>query len=81
MRSRAYVPLPGWGRFVLQVLAASALLAVFLMWSSAELPWLSMKAEKFKRMGWLALVVSSGVAIYFIAIWAAGLKLRQFMRR
>lgn len=81
VRSRAYVPLPGWGRFVLQVLAASALLAVFLMWSSAELPWLSMKAEKFKRMGWLALVVSSGVAIYFIAIWAAGLKLRQFMRR
>ena len=81
VRSGTYVPLPGWARFALQVLAASALLAVFLMWSSAELPWLSMKAEKFKRMGWLALVVSSGVAIYFIAIWAAGLKLRQFMRR
>ena len=81
LRNRTYIPQPGWGRFALQVLAASALLAVFLMWSSASLPWLAMKAEKLKRMGWLALVVSSGVAIYFIAIWAAGLKLRQFMRR
>jgi putative peptidoglycan lipid II flippase len=81
VRSRTYVPLPGWGRFALQVLAASALLAVFLMWGSASLPWIALKAEKFKRMGLLALMVAGGSAIYFVAIWAAGLKLRQFLRR
>lgn len=81
LRSRTYAPLPGWGRFALQVLAASALLAVFLMWGSASLPWIALKAEKLKRMGLLALMVAGGAAIYFVAIWAAGLKLRQFLRR
>lgn len=81
VRSRTYVPLPGWGRFALQVLAASALLAVFLMWSSGSLPWLAMKTQKLQRVGFLILVVAGGIAIYFIAAWAAGLKLRQFLRR
>ncbi|MBI2751345.1 MAG: murein biosynthesis integral membrane protein MurJ [Burkholderiales bacterium] len=81
VRSGTYQPLPGWGRFALQVLAASALLAVFLMWANGSVPWLALKAEKFKRIGWLALVISGAAAIYFAATWAAGLKLRQFLRR
>ncbi len=81
VRGGTYVPLPGWGRFALQVLAASALLAVFLMWASGSIPWLALHAEKFKRIGLLALVIAGAVAIYFVAIWAAGLKLRQFLRR
>jgi putative peptidoglycan lipid II flippase len=81
VRGGTYVPLPGWGRFALQVLAASALLAVFLMWASGSIPWLTLHAEKFKRIGLLALVITGAIAIYFVAIWAAGLKLRQFLRR
>jgi putative peptidoglycan lipid II flippase len=81
VRGGTYQPQPGWGRFALQVLAASALLAVFLMWANGSLPWLALKAEKFKRIGLLALVVSGGVAIYFASAWAAGLKLRQLLRR
>lgn len=81
VRGGTYVPLPGWGRFALQVLAASALLAVFLMWASGSFPWLALQTEKLKRIGLLALVISCAVAIYFVAIWAAGLKLRQFLRR
>lgn len=81
VRGGTYVPLPGWGRFALQVLAASALLAVFLMWANGSVPWLAMKAEKLKRIGLLALYISGAVAIYFAAIWAAGLNLRQFLRR
>ena len=81
LRNRTYVPLPGWGRFALQVLAASALLAVFLMWANGSVSWLALKAEKLQRIGWLALYVSSAVAIYFVAIWAAGLNLRQLLRR
>lgn len=81
VRGGTYVPLPGWGRFALQVLAASALLAVFLMWASGSFPWLALQTEKLKRIGLLALVISGAIAIYFVAIWAAGLKLRQFLRR
>jgi len=81
VRSGTYVPLPGWARFALQVIAASALLAVFLMWANGAFPWLALKAEKLKRIGLLALFVSSAIAIYFGAIWAAGVNLRQLVRR
>ena len=81
LRNGTYVPSPGWGRFALQVLAASALLAVFLMWATGSVPWLALKAEKLQRIGWLALYVSSAIAIYFVATWAAGLNLRQLLRR
>ncbi len=81
LRNRTYIPLPGWGRFALQVLAASALLAVFLMWANGSVPWLALKAEKLQRIAWLALYVSGAIAIYFVAIWAAGLNLRQLLRR
>ncbi len=81
IRAGTYVPLPGWGRFALQVLAASALLAIFLMWANGSVPWLALKAEKLKRIGLLALFISGGVAIYFAAVWAAGVKVRQLLRR
>jgi putative peptidoglycan lipid II flippase len=81
VRGGTYKPLPGWGRFALQVLAASALLAVFLMWANGAFPWLALKAEKLKRMGLLALLVSGSIAIYFAAIWAAGVNMRQLLRR
>ena len=81
VRNGTYAPLPGWGRFALQVVAASALLAVFLMWANSSVPWLALKAEKFQRIGWLALYISSAVAIYFVAVWAAGVNLRQLLRR
>jgi putative peptidoglycan lipid II flippase len=81
LRSKTYAPLPGWGRFILQVLAASALLAVFLMWANVSVPWLALKADKLQRTGLLALFVTGAVALYFAAVRATGLNLRQFLRR
>ncbi len=83
LRNKTYIPQPGWGRLVLQVLAASALLAVFLMWAShsALLPWLALQSTIVIRIGLLALVIIAGAAIYFIACWAAGLKLMALLRR
>ncbi|MDP3414332.1 MAG: murein biosynthesis integral membrane protein MurJ [Polaromonas sp.] len=77
----SYRPAPGWGVFALQVLAASALLAVFLLWSAQAVSWTALRAESFKRIGLLALVLLASAAIYFGAIWAAGLKIRKLMRR
>ena len=77
----SYKPEPGWGIFWLQVIAASALLAVFLMWAAGAVPWTRMPGENFKRIGLMALVLIGSAAVYFGATWAAGLKLRQFIRR
>ncbi len=80
-RRGSWTPSAGWGRFGLQVLAATALLAVFLMWASGAFPWVQLRAESYKRAGLLALILLASAAIYFGALWAAGVKLRQFVTR
>ncbi len=81
IRRGNYKPVAGWGVFCLQVLAASALMAVFLMWASGAVPWTRLHGQNLQRVGLMALVISASIAIYFIAAWGAGLKLRQFLRR
>lgn len=81
LRRGSYRPEPGWALFILQVLAACALLAVFLMWANAAVSWTDLRTESLKRIGLLALVLIGSAAIYFGAIMASGLKLRQFLRR
>ena len=76
----SYRPVPGWGRFALQVLAASALLAVFLMWSAGSFDWVALRAQSLWRVGLLALTILGAGAVYFAALWAAGLKLGQLTR-
>ena len=77
----SYKPSPGWGRFGLQVVAASALLTVFLMWAAAGFPWLALRAQPLYRAGLMAAILAASAALYFVALWAAGLKLRQFVTR
>ena len=81
LKRGSYKPEPGWGVFVLQVIAACALLAVFLMWANSAVNWTQLRSESFKRVWLLALVLLASAAIYFVALWAAGLKLREFLRR
>lgn len=77
----SYKPAPGWVVFALQVVGASALLAVFLMWTAQVVSWTGMRAEAWKRIGLLALVLCGSAAIYFGALWASGLKIRALIRR
>ncbi len=77
----SYKPEPGWGTFVLQVLAASTLLLGFLLWANGAVAWTQMPGEKIRRIGSMALVLLASGALYFTALWATGLKLRQFLRR
>ena len=77
----SYQPAPGWLRFGLQVLAATALLTAFLLWAAASIPWVDMRTEGFKRAGLMALMLLGSAALYFVALWAGGVKLRQFVLR
>nr|MDP2192811.1 murein biosynthesis integral membrane protein MurJ [Rhodoferax sp.] len=81
LRRRSYKPEPGWGVLVLQVIAANALLIVFLMWANGAFAWTELRQQSLKRIGLLALVMTGSAFIYFTALWAAGLKLQQFVRR
>ncbi len=81
IRRGSYRPSPGWGVFALQVLAATALLTVFLAWAAGAFPWVAMRHHALQRVGLMALMMAGSAAIYFVALWAAGLKLRQFVTR
>jgi putative peptidoglycan lipid II flippase len=81
VRRGSYKPSSGWMLFLMQVIAASALLAVFLMWSASAADWTGLRAESFKRIGLMALVLIASAAIYFVALWAAGLKAAKLLQR
>ncbi|HQX59260.1 MAG TPA: murein biosynthesis integral membrane protein MurJ [Burkholderiaceae bacterium] len=80
IRRGRYTPSAGWSVFFFQVIAASALLAIFLIWAARSLPWVDPALPELKRIGTLALVMAGSALIYFLALWGAGLKLRQFLR-
>lgn len=77
----SYKPAPGWGVFGLQVMAASALLMIFLMWANGAFAWTRMDGQRLQRVGLVAGVLTGSAVLYFTVLWAAGLKLRQFVRR
>jgi putative peptidoglycan lipid II flippase len=79
LRRGSYKPSPGWGRFALQVIGASALMAIFLMWAASSFEW-TRSGDAVRRIGLLALMLAGGAALYFAAAWAAGLKLRALLR-
>ncbi len=80
IRRDSYKPRPGWWMFSLQVLAGSALMAIFLMWASQAVPWLAMREQGLQRVGWFALTAVGAALLYFVALWAAGLKLLALFR-
>ncbi|MBX3610339.1 MAG: murein biosynthesis integral membrane protein MurJ [Hydrogenophaga sp.] len=80
-RRGAYRPAPGWTRFLLQVLAASALLAVLLTWLTNQINWVAFGGGALTRVGLLAVSVVAAAALYFGALVVSGLNLRQFVRQ
>ncbi|MBS0392415.1 MAG: murein biosynthesis integral membrane protein MurJ [Proteobacteria bacterium] len=81
LRRGSFRPRPGWGKLALQVVAASALLAVFLAWASMQFDWLALRAHSVQRAGLLGLLLCAAAILYFGALWACGLRLRELLRR
>ncbi|HTP96562.1 MAG TPA: murein biosynthesis integral membrane protein MurJ [Burkholderiales bacterium] len=79
-RREIYRPQPGWPAFTLKVLVAAYVMGAVLWWAAAdERAWLA--AHSLKRVLDLAAVVAAGAAVYFAVLWAAGLRLRDFVHR
>jgi len=76
-----YRPQPGWLRLCLQVVLATAALALALWWAQGAFDWVSLRAQPWQRAGLLAAVLAGGAALYFGTLGATGLRAAQFMRR
>ncbi|HVZ42768.1 MAG TPA: murein biosynthesis integral membrane protein MurJ [Ramlibacter sp.] len=79
MRRGSYRPAPGWARFLLQVAAATALLAAFLVWASQAFPWVAWRHEPLHRVATMAAMLAAAAVIYFAALRIAGVRLRHFL--
>lgn len=81
LRRGRFRPRPGWAVFALQVLGATALLAVYLAWGAQAFPWVQWRAQPWLRVGALAAMMAGAMVVYFGALLAFGVKLRQFVTR
>lgn len=79
-RIGAYQPEPGWLWFALRLLLASALMALAL-WLVMPVAGWWLSASGWARGGQLCLLVLTGVATYFAALFAMGLRPSMFARR
>ncbi len=80
IRRGSYQPLPGWGRFAVQVIWASGLLAILLVWANQAVNWVASDA-RLQRVGLLVLVLAASALLYFTALRLAGLRVRQLLGR
>lgn len=77
LQERVFVWQAGWGRFVLQMLLANGAMAFFLFWyQGALLDWVQL--DLLARAWGLAWLCLGGMGIYFVCLFASGLRLRHF---
>lgn len=77
----AYRPAPGWGRFCVQVLLASAVLTLWLIWAERHWDWTALRAVPWMRVGLMAGILGTSVLLYFGSLRLAGVNLRSLWRR
>lgn len=74
-----YQPQPGWGLFMLKLLAALIVLGSVLWFASAgDATWLVMSGGQ--RVLQLSAVVLGGIASYFVTLWLLGFRPQDFRR-
>ncbi len=80
IRRGSYRPQPGWAIFSMQVALASALLGVWLIWAASSLDWNAAAAGELQRLVQLALVLLASAGLYFVALWATGIRLGALLK-
>ncbi|MFT3856154.1 MAG: murein biosynthesis integral membrane protein MurJ [Aquabacterium sp.] len=76
-----YQPEPGWLLFAARVVLASALLGAGLWFASQHIDWIGLRHEHWLRIGAMVGCLIGAAVVYFGALMATGLNLRQAIRR
>ena len=80
IREGAWKWQPGWTRFLVQIGLANAALAAVILWLQPPVgQWLM--AGGLQRATDMGILVVSGVAVYFIVLALAGVRVRHFRHR
>lgn len=80
-KNGTYVMNVGWLQFVLQVLAACAVLGAWLCWAAQYWDWTALHATPLWRVGLMTGVLVVSALLYFAMLLLTGLKLRTLLRR
>ena len=77
VRRKIYQPLPGWGRFVAQLLVANTLVVIYLWQMAGDIPfWLAKPA--ILRLSLLLAHVLAAIVIYLLTLRICGMRPAQF---
>lgn len=79
-RRNLYTARPGWGLFMIRLVAGLLLLAGVAMWTAAQFDWLALKSTPLLRIGALTLVLGASGGVYFGALLLMGFRFRDFKR-
>ena len=77
-KDRLYSPRSGWKFFILRLVFANLLLAVWLWFGAGDLQWW-IESHWQTRIVHLLILLTSSVAVYFAGLWILGLRLRDVL--
>jgi putative peptidoglycan lipid II flippase len=80
-RRGSYRPAPGWGPFALRVLLATLLMAAAMAVVAQQVDWLALGRHEAHRAAAMALALLASAGLYFGAVAAMGMNLRQLGRK
>lgn len=72
-KQSVYMPVSGWFKFGLQIIAAVVAMALFIQYFVAQ-PEQWFAWGVFERVGMLSVWVAAGMVCYFIVLWITGLR-------
>lgn len=81
LHRRTFRPQPGWPKFALQVVLATAALTLVLMAAAQELVWTGLYASPWQRIAQMLGVLGAAAVVYFGCLWATGVRPSQFLKR
>ncbi|HPA88534.1 MAG TPA: murein biosynthesis integral membrane protein MurJ [Quisquiliibacterium sp.] len=80
-RRGIYRPLPGWGRYVLQVIAATAAMAAMLAVTVGRFDWIALQAQPLLRIALTLGVIAAAGGVFVAVLVMSGIRPRQLLRR
>jgi putative peptidoglycan lipid II flippase len=81
MRRGSFKPLPGWGRFAIQVLLASTVLGLYLYACASGWDWLALRSQPVWRITLMAAVIAGSALIYLGLLRMLGLRPQTLLGR